>query len=131
MHYEFYTAAQDLARSAEKTQDFCKIIKHQRFETLIYQDPRSASHILSIAFNTMSSSDAWESAMAFIQSDAALEMANSYRPEALIPLLVNARRKMTEGTDKEDFDTFLWMTKAGKALATNYPAAQLKLMLAK
>lgn len=129
LYTQFNKAARDLATNQNKVIDFCRnIVDHKDFVAFARQDIREAARVLEIAFATMKGEEAWKSAMAFIQTEGALEMADNIRPEYMIEPLAAAMKKM-DAQGKADFQDFMWMTKASKALIKNDPHAKTMLML--
>lgn len=128
MNDQFNNAARDLATSNNKPQDFCRnIVDHRDFVDFVRQNLRGARQVLNAAFRTMSEQELWNAAMAFIQTEGALVMANSHHPEYMIDPLATAMKGMTQ-EDNDIFNMFLWQTRAGKALDTNYPSAKIHLL---
>ena len=126
----FMNAARALRTSQDKRQDFCRNISdHKEFAAFAAYDTDGARYVLSTALDTLTGEgDLWNCVMAFIQTDAALAMANSIRPEYLVDVLKGALKKMP-AQDRADILDFMPITRAGEALKKNYPASTLMLRL--
>lgn len=130
MTTDFMNAARALRTSQDKRIDFCrKIADHKDFAAVAAYDPDGARYVLDTALQSLTGEgDLWNCVMAFIQTDAAIAMANSIRPEYLVHVLKDALKKMP-AQDRADILDFLPATRAGEALKKNYPASSLMLRL--